>query len=823
MMDCEKMCMNFINIPVQYHPAYTWLWNTTATKEEIEAQIDEMYDAGIRAFYVLGEPENFRPTIRRTHLKPDYLSDEYIELVYHAYAYAKEKGMYTWLYNEGGFPSGFAGGLVREADPTLGIRAIGARTINLDPGTPYKPSSDALAAYLGEMRIAAAQTFADAVSITEYADVEGDAPRCTRTDNASHRNVELFLELTHEKLKARFGDAMGSDVIYMFDDEAYMGTWTRDMDSIFSAKYGYDMFDYLPYITRRAEPVTEAQARAVSDYHMLCGELVRDNYFVPMKEWLNAHNMKSIGHLDNENAMRHIFNRYGDSMELFRAFDVPGIDVIWSQITYPHPDGKCCKDRPYDRDNGNFEFFPRLASSAAHQCGHSTAVSESFAVYGSHVTPEEMRFVVNFQAVRGISLFNFMVVSLDRSSAMCLQYRPNFNPTNPGMDMLGEINEYTARLSAILQSSKPDIRAALYYPYRTVGACGQWGRDAEQTFVDLGHMLEDAGVSFDIIDEALVRDAQLDGSSLVYHGVRYDNVFIPDGVSMEDESVLAKMRACGHEVVPVMQRSRRDIQGRRLVFDDGTVGYFICSTAGETVSDTVRIRSDRIPCTVDLHTGALCAVDYTRDGGDLVLPITLLRGEGLMVLLYDQLPAVCPRVTMTDCTPLVFADAFIHRRYSLDANAGPQNAWFTAANGEHLTGVGAWDDGFSGEVTYRFRVDALPALSADGSYMLDLGEVRHFARISRNGTVIGTVTMPPYRLVLDEVSVGDEIVVVVANTTANVCCDDPFFDTVASHYVGPYHEKMKIAEAAAPAGGLIGPVVIGAYEPDAEIPKTKTD
>ncbi|MBE6657462.1 MAG: hypothetical protein E7604_03360 [Ruminococcaceae bacterium] len=808
--------MNFKQISSAYYPAYTWLWNTTATKEKIEAQIDEMYDAGIRAFYVLGEPENFRPTTRRTHLRPEYLSDEYIELVYHAYEYAAARGMYTWLYNEGGFPSGFAGGLVRQADPSTGIRAIGARTVTLDAGAAYTPSPDALAAYCGDDRITAGQIFSEAVTVTEYADVEGDAPRCTRTDNASRRNVALFLALTHEKLKSRFGDVMGTDVVYMFDDEAFMGTWTPGMDRMFSEKYGYDMLDYLPYITRRAEPVTEVQARAVSDYHMLCGELVRDNYFVPMKQWLNAHGMKSVGHLDNENSMRHIFNRYGDSMELFRAFDVPGVDVIWSQITYPHPDGRCCKDRPYDRDNGNFEFFPRLASSAAHQCGHSVALSESFAVYGSHVTPEEMRFVVNFQAVRGISLFNFMVVSLDRSSAMCLQYRPNFNPTNPGMDMLHGINDYTARLSAILQNSRPVITSALYYPYRTVGACGCWGQEAAKTFVDLGHMLEDAGVSFDIIDEALVRDAALvsydGGTALVYNGVRYDNVFVPDGVSMEDGAVLAKMHACGHTVVPVMQRTRRDIHGRHIVLDDGTEGYFICSAAGETVSDTVRIQSTRIPYAVDLETGELCTVEYSREGGTLVLPVTLLRGAGMMLILTEEQQDACPLYRETERAVLPLTDAYIRRRYSLDVSAGPQNTYFSAADGAHLPGLGLWDASVSGEAVYTFRVETLPQRSDTGKLVLDLGEVHHFARVFRNGTQIGEITMPPYRMMLSEVCVGDEISVTVANTTANVCHNDPFFDAVEPYYVGTYHENMKKVEVLAPAGGLIGPVSIAAYE-----------
>ena len=98
--------MDLKNIPSSYHPAYAWLWNSTITKEGIRAQIEEMYEAGIRAFYIIGEPKEFRPDRRRTYLSPDYLSEAYVELVYYAFQVAEEQGMYTWLYNEGGFPSG---------------------------------------------------------------------------------------------------------------------------------------------------------------------------------------------------------------------------------------------------------------------------------------------------------------------------------------------------------------------------------------------------------------------------------------------------------------------------------------------------------------------------------------------------------------------------------------------------------------------------------------------------------------------------------------------------------------------------------------------
>ena len=73
--------MDFKTIPLAAQPAYTWLWNSTITREGIHQQIDEMHRAGIRAFYVLAEPSNFRPTLRRTHLAPAYMSDEYLDMV----------------------------------------------------------------------------------------------------------------------------------------------------------------------------------------------------------------------------------------------------------------------------------------------------------------------------------------------------------------------------------------------------------------------------------------------------------------------------------------------------------------------------------------------------------------------------------------------------------------------------------------------------------------------------------------------------------------------------------------------------------------------
>ena len=788
--------MDFKNIPVERQPAYTWLWNTTATREEIKKQIDEMYESGIRAFYILGEPERFRPTRRRTHLSPEYLSDEYIELVYYAFALAREKGMYTWLYNEGGFPSGMACGQVIDLRPDLIQRRVVEREYTLPAGTPYERNEDALVSFCGGIRLKEGETFSVDQKIVDLCDAP--MPTDIQSDIARTETTELFLKLTHEALKARFGDAMGREVTMMFDDEAFMGTWSEGLDKLFFEKYGYDLLDYLPYVIESPSfpPETDAQRRAKIDYAMLCGDLVRENYFAVMRKWLNENGMLSVGHLDlDHSATQSRFKKYGNSLKMLREFDVPGVDVIWSQITYPDESGKSCRDPHFEAN----EFFPRLASSAANQQGHSVCLSESFAVYGAHVTPEEMRYIVNYQAVRGISLFNFMVISLDRKGVMCYQYRPNFIGENVGMDTLAEINDYTARVSHILQSSRPEIRTALYYPQRTICADGEFEREAAESYMALGDMLEREGVSFDIIDEDIVLGGSVENGALVCENVVYENVFVPVG-AYELPEVLSKLALVNKEVTPCIKRKNQKIIARKVIFEGGDEGYFIVNTAAEAVSDVVTIESSHTPYKIDLHSGETYELPHERQGDAICFAADLLRGEGMMIFLSDRKQQAEKEIRLGEAHALTFDHAYINRAYSI--KEGPHNDYF--ADGARPIALGAWEKHFSGEATYVFRAEGIDG----GDYMLDLGEVRHSAKIFVNGKKVFEKTMPPYRLRLNDLKNGDEIQICVANTIANVCHDAELFKTAHAHDVGPYHERMITFECNAPAGGLPGEVKI---------------
>ena len=788
--------MDFKNIKPGARPVYTWFWNTTITKEGIKKQIDEMYAAGIRGFYVLGEPEYFRPNVRRTHLSPEYLSEEYLDLLYYAYELAAERGMEYWLYNEGGFPSGMVCGKIRNMRPHLAKKHVGYREFRLSEGEAYEVKEDSIVAFVGGEKIEGGfiAEAAEGVVVGEYIMIdEGDRP-LVNSDIAQRETTDLFMEMTHEVLKKRFGDVMGREVTFMFDDEAHMGLWTRGLDRFFYEKYGYEIYPYMAAVSRRKQPESDAEYRAVSDYGMLCGELTVQNYFLPMKEWLNEHNMLSVGHLDCESCTQNLrVTLYGNMMESYRAFDVPGIDVIWSQVTYPDEKGETCFE-------GN-RFFPRYASSAARQCGHSLCLSETFAVHGAQIAPEEMRFDVNYQAVRGISIYNFMTISYDRESAMCLQYRPNFIKESPGMDTLSQINEYTGRVCHILQSSKADIRSALYFPCRTIIANGERGLAASKAYDALGAYLEDAGVSFDIIDESLVRSMTLEGSSLVGENVRYDNVFVSEGAFLEPDDVLEKLSKVGKRIEPCIGRENRLIQARKLDFGDGDEGYLICNFANETVTETITVASEKKAYYVDIQSGETYFAEYERTGNVISLSISLSRGDGFLLYLTDKEIEVCVRPEYEAVCTFGGFSSYVSRRYVIDSEKGPQNLYPERVEREDA--FAPFGEDFSGEVTYETQIDR----DMTDAY-LDLGAVNHWARIFVNEKQVAEATMPPYLARLGEVKAGDKLKIVVANTISQACTHSDYFVVQDKRDVGTYHDKMKLLEAKAPQGGLFGPVTL---------------
>ena len=161
---------DFVSPDVSCAPVYVWVWNDICNCEIIDAQIAEMQNLGIRAFYILPEPENFRPDSMPTKLTPDYLSDEYFDLCAYAVQKGKELGMNCWIYDEGGWPSGSACGKVLKDHPEYAREVLELREVSFSAGDIYKKTTpDVLAAFLNDTEIIEdGYIFPEDTVVTEY-------------------------------------------------------------------------------------------------------------------------------------------------------------------------------------------------------------------------------------------------------------------------------------------------------------------------------------------------------------------------------------------------------------------------------------------------------------------------------------------------------------------------------------------------------------------------------------------------------------------------------------------------------------------------------
>ena len=86
----------------EYRAAPFWSWNCELRKDLLGKEIEYMKEMGFGGY-------NMHP---RVGLATPYLSDEFMDIVRFCVEKGKSEGMYSWIYDEDKWPSGFGGGFV---------------------------------------------------------------------------------------------------------------------------------------------------------------------------------------------------------------------------------------------------------------------------------------------------------------------------------------------------------------------------------------------------------------------------------------------------------------------------------------------------------------------------------------------------------------------------------------------------------------------------------------------------------------------------------------------------------------------------------------
>ena len=726
---------NFSNPPSALFPTYSWLWTGKITKPEIKRQLDKMCDVGIKSFYVLPLPEDFSPGGMATTLCPDYLSDEYFDLVRYTSDYAKEKGMSMWLYDEGGWPSGNACEQVVKLHPELAAKKMAKTENGYELQIRYYP-------YTLEQK-------------PHYA------------DSASQKANDVFIDLTYKAYKKALGDSFGNFLPLMFTDEPAIRypAWPDGAEKLYKERYGEDMKAALPAIFSNDDDKENARLRI--QYCTIVSEIFKTNYFEKIHNWCIDNNILFSGHLNMDNTLKgsHM-NHYGSQVDTLRTFDIPGIDVIWRQI-YPFSDGSTTTDE-FD-SVPVYPFFVRLAPSAANLNGTNLSVSECFAIYGHGITADLIRYVSNYQFVRGINIINVMTIPFESEGTLPFTMAPLFFEQRPDYQNLTLINTYLARMSYLATLGKRDANTALVLPLEDVYAMGEREQNALESFKNTGAFLEQNQVDFDIIDSNAISQATVKDGVLLIGNAKYKSVIIPDGVYLADE-LKQKLSSVSCKIRPVIDCDCKYIRAMRRLLCDGRYLYFIFNESNKSVSTELNLKN---VSELDCVTGKVYPFCNK--------PVTLQSGQ-MLVLVTDTV--AIPKKEYTREYPLTNFKTRIISKMILSKNGVSKT---TVCDGFEL------DSDFSGEVSFTTKL----SLDKTSDALLSFETLYYSAKVLVNGKNAGFVALSPYTLEIPQslFKTGDnKIEIIVANTPANAyLAFDPsqYFE---KRFLGTYNQKQRTFE-----------------------------
>ncbi len=501
-----------------------------------------------------------------------------------------ERQLIVWLYDEQGYPSAAAGGLVLQENPAYEATELAHDSTRTDPFVirPAYEYTHASNNYYAARR---------------YANLIDD------------RAVRCFINKTHQQYWQRLEPFFGDTIQAMFTDEPSLIAvnigqipdaarekvpvvdpvdpdvprlprvpWSYDLANRYQERYGEDL---LACRESLFAGTSDQDRRVRRNYWSLIADLVADRYFGALETWCAQHGVASSGHSLWEEALLHHVPLEGNGLKVLGRMQIPGLDLLNSDPEAVIHSGW---------------LTAALPASAARLAGRRrimTEVSDFSQKMGGQgpIGLKEMQATAAWQAAWGVTDFTLYYGIADRSAEDYRAY----------CDFVGHLN-------AVLKEATPRPEVLLYYPiydlwseYLPVAEPLQLdsqtplAKQLVSSTLRLGQMLQRSQVPFTLIDhENLARaDVQPDGT-IAIGGQRYHTLLLPAGVELPEpaETIADRLAQAGGRVLR---------EGT-----DEAVG------SGKALLETIHPTRTIVPTSPRIALG-----HFSRDGRDITLVVNV--------------------------------------------------------------------------------------------------------------------------------------------------------------------------------------------------------
>lgn len=511
----------FRSPPAEYRPLQIvhGFDNLGADAETIRKRLQDLRSLGVGGLVVNVSFHNY------------LRSEEQWRLFLEGLKIAEDLGFVIWLYDEEGYPSGAAGGLVLEKKPEF--EAVGLVRLGENAKIQYE-----------------VRRMYEGTHCTE------NVYKKRRYINILNQEaVKTFIALTHDEYAKRISN-IGKRIQAIFTDEPSLMTtyirppekalpalpWVEDLPKEFKRRKGYDL---MPHIESLFADVGDYQ-RVRCDFYDLIAELVAERYFGQIQNWCQKHGIASSGHLLAEEKLLWHAMYYGDLIRCLRRMDIPGIDMLTSD--------------PRAIVVGLGFLVPKFASSAAHLEGRSETMSET-SDFTQRMGIGQQKRRAWLPEMKATAAIQFLLGINNITS----YYAHPFGDESERADY-EHYCTYVGRLGSLLKGAQHECDVAVLYPI-----AGVWANfyptalsmyqphpsnrlnEIDDQFAHLCRLLLQHQIDYDIVDEIAIQTASIGQGEFRVANESYRALIVPstDAVRLSTLRKVAEMKAKGVVVIAV--------------------------------------------------------------------------------------------------------------------------------------------------------------------------------------------------------------------------------------------------------------------------------
>ena len=375
-----------VNENTNYKPTVFWAWNGDMRDDVIKRSIAEFDEAGIGGLHLHA----------RAGLTLEYMGKEWMRAYKTTIEECKARGMDIWIYDEQGWPSGFAGGKVN---------AFGEKYLLkfLCKSEKYDKSFESrlLVAYKKDARGYVRTKSIDSADLYVYYSIQEHY-----VDLLNPNVCKEFINCTHEEYKKLFQNEFGKTIKGVFTDEPQIHVsskaWSVAIPAAFKERFNEDVLDKL-YLLFESEG--EAYEEFRYKYYSVVRDLFIRNYTKKLYEWCEENNLILTGHFAGEEGLCVQVASNTGVMPHYEFMHQPGIDHLGRRL--------------------NPVLLMKQIQSVANQFSKKRILSETFACTGNGVNFKDLAWIWNYQSAFGVNC-PCMSISMYRLGGVRMRDYPVF-------------------------------------------------------------------------------------------------------------------------------------------------------------------------------------------------------------------------------------------------------------------------------------------------------------------------------------------------------------------------------------------------------------